>query len=151
MIEKFLVLNQAMFKADPITNVSEFRLMCLIANQVDKRNPESMIFKVAKLSEDQNDVTIIHKGTGIAYRKFDELKNYYKRYGSEIVLHPGAQDDVREVFAFHDIETQRDFFERYKDMIGSIQLVDCLEKLEMPFHSHVLQGAIPYTNFGEWA
>ena len=150
---RVLTMATATFNGDAESEQRK-ELICLVANQSHKRNPFTIIVELCRDRTGTTPLNLIYSGEGLEYRKFEQYKQHYKqhyqRYGWEIVLHPGAQDDVRTKYDFNTIADQTQAFTHLKSIMDEFTIIEYFKLMEMPFNPTVL-GVKNYEAFGAWS
>lgn len=149
--DNFRVLTMATATFKSTSNDEEqMQLICIVANQSHKRNPFSIIVRLDQPKDRQEPPKLVKSGEGLVYREFEQYKRQHGRYGWEIVLHPGAQDDVRTAYDFNTVVDQTQLFTHLKAIMDEFTIIEYFKLMEMPFDPVVL-GVKNYKAFGAWS
>lgn len=146
---RVLTMATATFNGDAESEQRK-ELICLVANQSHKRNPFTIIVELCRDRTGTTPPNLICSGEGLEYRKFEQYKQHHQRYGWEIVLHPGAQDDVRTAYDFNTVADQTQLFTHLKAIMDEFTIIEYFKLMEMPFDPVVL-GVKNYKAFGAWS
>lgn len=150
MSERILTVTVSQLTGD-VVDEEKMTLICLVANQTDKRNPYTAIIKIESNRRTDSTPSIYKSGEGLIYREFESVKQFQCRYGWSLVRQSRHQDDTHRLFNFNDATEQRYIFDELSEMMGADFVQDVFSnKLGMPFNPLFVNES-GYQEFGVWS